>query len=311
VISDNVGFSSKDGAKNGKRLRIGVVGTGTWARRIHIPVIADHPNVELSGVWGRRPEATRELAKMSCSTAYENIDQLIDESDAIAFALPPKIQPIWAAKAAKAKRILILEKPIAETEVEAKSLFETTHQAGTKVIVCLLRLFDENHRSWLHEQGRNGAKKMHVSWRNSGMLPGSPFATPWRQNSGALVDVGPHIICQAEYAMGAAISGHLEKQEHGVLMALHHKNGGVTEAEIDLKYSGPKEEKYTFSLANKTVERSISLDFPKCYSNLIDSIVDNVSGGSQVDIGQDLRASVRTVQIIENLCTSGSWKEKQ
>ncbi|NED12433.1 gfo/Idh/MocA family oxidoreductase, partial [Streptomyces sp. SID9124] len=37
-------------------LRVGLAGTGPWARNTHAPALAAHPGVVLSGVWGRRAE---------------------------------------------------------------------------------------------------------------------------------------------------------------------------------------------------------------------------------------------------------------
>ncbi|NEC18781.1 gfo/Idh/MocA family oxidoreductase, partial [Streptomyces parvus] len=42
-------------------LRIGLLGTGPWARNTQAPALAAHPGVELSGVWGRRAEAAEPL----------------------------------------------------------------------------------------------------------------------------------------------------------------------------------------------------------------------------------------------------------
>ena len=43
-------------------MRIGLLGTGPWARTAHAPALSEHPGLDFVGVWGRRPDAAEELA---------------------------------------------------------------------------------------------------------------------------------------------------------------------------------------------------------------------------------------------------------
>ncbi|WP_461030207.1 Gfo/Idh/MocA family oxidoreductase, partial [Streptomyces sparsus] len=42
-------------------MRFGLLGTGHWAEHTHAAALATHPDAELAGVWGRRPEAAAAL----------------------------------------------------------------------------------------------------------------------------------------------------------------------------------------------------------------------------------------------------------
>ncbi|NEC09648.1 gfo/Idh/MocA family oxidoreductase, partial [Streptomyces sp. SID7909] len=59
-------------------LRIGLAGTGPWARNTQAPALAAHPGVVLSGVWGRRAEAAGELAAAHGAPAFSG-DAGLDE----------------------------------------------------------------------------------------------------------------------------------------------------------------------------------------------------------------------------------------
>src|SRR4051794_10659427 len=94
-------------------MRFGVLGTGFWAREIHAASLAEHPEAELVGVWGR------DLAKAKAAGAefdvpgYGDLDALLADVDAVSFALPPDVQAPLALRAAEAGKHLLLEKPIA------------------------------------------------------------------------------------------------------------------------------------------------------------------------------------------------------
>src|SRR4051794_36362928 len=92
-------------------MRIGLLGTGPWAEIAYGPALRDHPEVELAGVWGRRPEAAAAIAETFGGRPYADVDALIDDTEAVAIALPPAVQAPLAERAALAGRHLLLDKP--------------------------------------------------------------------------------------------------------------------------------------------------------------------------------------------------------
>ena len=111
-------------------LRVGVLGTGPWARKTHAPALAAHTGVELAGVWGRRPQAAEELAARFGGRAYADADELIADVDAVAIALPPQIQAELAVRAARAGRHLLLDKPVAATVPAARAVADAVRRRG-------------------------------------------------------------------------------------------------------------------------------------------------------------------------------------
>ncbi|MFD8693070.1 Gfo/Idh/MocA family protein [Streptomyces sp. NPDC059651] len=182
-------------------LRIGLVGTGPWARITQAPALAAHPGVVLSGVWGRRAEAAGELAGAHGTTAYTGdagLDELFAASDAIAFALPPDVQAPLAARAAAAGCHLLMDKPVATTVEGAREVAEAAEQARVASIVfCTLRFAPET-AAWIAEHGATGGWfTAHAEWIGALWAPGaeSEFgASPWRREKGGLWDVGPHAL---------------------------------------------------------------------------------------------------------------------
>ncbi|MFB7027471.1 MULTISPECIES: Gfo/Idh/MocA family protein [unclassified Streptomyces] len=182
----------------GARPRIGLLGTGPWAGHTHAPALAGHPDVEFSGVWGRRPEAAEALAAASGTRAYEDVDALFAASDAVALALPPDVQAPLAVRAAAAGCHVLLDKPVATTVAGAREVAEAVEAAGVaSVVFCTLR-FAEPTASWIEERAAaDGWFLGEAHWLGSLYGSGSTSeyaASPWRREKGGLWDVGPHVL---------------------------------------------------------------------------------------------------------------------
>src|SRR5438105_5073497 len=100
-----------------RRMRVGLVGTGYWATTIHGPSAAHHPRVEFVGVWGRDTAKAAEVARVFGVRAYaeSEFDALLDDVEALTFAVAPDAQAELAVRAAERGKHLLLEKPIAST----------------------------------------------------------------------------------------------------------------------------------------------------------------------------------------------------
>ncbi|MFD9543210.1 Gfo/Idh/MocA family protein [Streptomyces sp. NPDC060022] len=185
----------------GTPMRIGLVGAGPWARMTHAPALAGHPGVELSGVWGRRPEAADALAAAHGTKAYTGdtgIDALLAVSDAVAFAVPPDIQAPLAARAAAAGCHLLMDKPVATTVAGAREVAEAAERAQVaSVVFCTLR-FAAGTARWIAEQAAKGGWfTARAQWIGALYAPGTSnefAASAWRREKGALWDVGPHAL---------------------------------------------------------------------------------------------------------------------
>ncbi|MGP3975054.1 Gfo/Idh/MocA family protein [Streptomyces sp. 8N114] len=179
-------------------MKFGLLGTGPWAERTHGPALAAHRDVELVGVWGRRPEPTGALAERLGSRPYADVDALFDACDAVAVALPPDVQAPLAVRAANAGCHLLLDKPVAITPEAARGVAEAVERSGVGCVVFFTLHFCASTGGWLREQSAQAG-----SWqvgRADWLSPvfggaDSPYtASPWRREKGALWDVGPHAL---------------------------------------------------------------------------------------------------------------------
>src|SRR3954454_1272838 len=103
-------------------MRFGVLGTGFWAREIHAASLAEHPDAELVGVWGRDLSKAKAVGAQYDVQGYDDLDALLAEVDAVSFSLPPSVQVPLAIRAAEAGKPLPLEKLLALTIADADRL---------------------------------------------------------------------------------------------------------------------------------------------------------------------------------------------
>ncbi|MFE9253198.1 Gfo/Idh/MocA family protein [Streptomyces sp. NPDC007088] len=229
------------------KLRIGLLGTGSWAERTHAPALAAHPGVELTGVWGRRPEAAAALAQAHGTRAYsgegeDGLDALLAASEAVAVALPPDVQAPLAARAAAAGCHLLLDKPVATDVAGARAVAGAAEAAGVaSVVFCTMR-FAPGSAAWIAEQS---AKKDwftgHADWLGAlyghGAAPSAD--SPWRRDKGGLWDVGPHALSVLIPVLGDVTEVTAVRGEPDLThLVLRHTTGVTSSATLSL--SAPK-----------------------------------------------------------------------
>ncbi|NGO06704.1 Gfo/Idh/MocA family oxidoreductase [Streptomyces sp. HC44] len=177
-------------------MRIGLLGTGPWAEMTHAPALSEHRELDFVGVWGRRTDAAKALAERHGTRAYEDVDALLAEVDAVAIALPPAVQAPLAARAARAHCHLLLDKPLAASAEEGRAVVEAAGQADVASVVFFTSRFQTTTEAWIAEQAAtDGWFTARAEWLGSVFTSDSPFAaSPWRGEKGGLWDVGPHAL---------------------------------------------------------------------------------------------------------------------
>jgi predicted dehydrogenase len=212
------------------RLRIGVVGTGYWADVVHAAGAAEHPGVELTAVWGRDLAKATALAERLGARGYDDLDALLAEVDVLTFAVPPQVQAEVALRAAAAGKHLLLEKPVATDLAAADRLVEAVDRSGVSTVVFFTYRFEPFSEQWLDDV-RAGRLRGGAAWWYAGhAAAGSPFASsPWRQQDGALWDVGPHALSQLLPALGpvTAVAG-ARGEGDLVHLVLTHEGGATS-----------------------------------------------------------------------------------
>ncbi|MER5996347.1 Gfo/Idh/MocA family protein [Streptomyces viridosporus] len=220
-------------------MRIGLLGTGPWAQAAHAPALSGHRDLDFVGVWGRRPEAARELADPYGVRAYDDVDALFADVDAVAVALPPHVQAGLAARAARAGCHLLLDKPLAPTVAQGRAVVEAAEEAGVASVVFLTTRFQPEPEAWIAEQASLGGWFTgRAQWLGAVFTAdGNPFAaSPWRREMGALWDVGPHALSVLLPVLGDArrVSAAAYGPGDTVHLVLDHVSGASSTLTLSL-----------------------------------------------------------------------------
>jgi predicted dehydrogenase len=206
-------------------VRFAVLGTGFWAREVHARALAGHPDAELVAVWGRARSRAQEAGALFEVPGTDDLDAVLDAVDAVSIALPPDVQAPLAERAAAAGKHLLLEKPTGLSLPVADRLATAVREAGVASVVFFTMRFQDATSTWLAQAGRTRLAGGAGSWLGS--IAGSPFAaSPWRQEHGALWDVGPHALSLLVPALGPVVAVQAAAGlRDTVHLVLHHPEG--------------------------------------------------------------------------------------
>ncbi|HYH25665.1 MAG TPA: Gfo/Idh/MocA family oxidoreductase, partial [Blastococcus sp.] len=156
-------------------------------------------------VWGRDLAKAKALGAEFEVPGYSDVDALLADVDAVTIAVPPDVQAPLAVRAAEAGRHLLLEKPIALDVAGADRVVDAVRAAGVASVVFFTFRFQTATSTWLTQAARTRLAGGAGSWLSS--LAGTPFAaSPWRQERGALWDIGPHALSVLVPALGPVVA---------------------------------------------------------------------------------------------------------
>jgi predicted dehydrogenase len=206
-------------------MRFGVLGTGHWARAVHAAALAGHPSAELVGVWGRDLAKAKAVGAEFDVAGYADLDALLGDVDAVAIALPPDVQAPLAVRAAEAGKHLLLEKPIALDVAAADRVVSAVTAAGVASVVFFTFRFQAATSTWLEQAARTRLLGGAGTWIDS--LVGTPFGgAPWRQEHGALWDIGPRALSVLMPALGPVVSVQAGAGQRDIVhLVLTHSSG--------------------------------------------------------------------------------------
>ncbi|MFC4334769.1 Gfo/Idh/MocA family protein [Salininema proteolyticum] len=218
-------------------VRIGLVGTGHWARTAHAAALSAHDGVDFTGVWGRDSAKTAALAEEYGVQAYPSFRAMLDSVDAVAFAVPPNVQAGYAIEAARAGKHLFLDKPTALTVEDAAALATETAERDRASVVFFKWRFDPPTADFARRGADGTWDYGRAVMRNDALAEGSPYApSQWRHDEGGLWDVGPHALSLLLPALGPVDAVSAVGSSHSTTtVLLHHRDGGASTMALSLK----------------------------------------------------------------------------
>lgn len=214
------------------QVAVGLVGAGPWADMAHAPALAAGPHTRLAGVWARRKEAAVAVAAAHGAPAFDALEDLFDACEAVAFSVPPDVQAELALRAVRAGKAVLLEKPLGMDLAGARRLAEAVEEAGVVSQMVLTLRYSAAAREFLTRVGDLEPIGGHGIFVSS-LRDGGPFATPWRLERGALLDLGPHVVDLLDAALGRVVDVRAQGDELGwVALNLEHEGGALSQASL-------------------------------------------------------------------------------
>ncbi len=129
-----------------KRLRVGVIGLGLIGS-LHARILSEIPNAELISVADVNGDLAAEIAETYGCKHYTNYKDLCDGGnlDAVSICTPDPFHKEAAIYAAEKGFHLLVEKPLAETEEEARAIVAAAEEKGVRLMVAHLLHFDPRY----------------------------------------------------------------------------------------------------------------------------------------------------------------------
>jgi predicted dehydrogenase len=298
------------------RLRVGLIGTGYWAKAVHAASVQHHPDADLVGVWGRDPSKAAALAAEFGTQPYSDVDALLAHVDALTFAVPPEVQCEVAVRAAEAGRHVLLEKPIATSLAAAERLEDAVVRAQVASIVFFTRRFVPETSAWLQRVADLGGWDCgRAEFASSALVDGGVFSSsPWRYDKGALWDVGPHALSLLLPALGdvtAVVAGGGRGDQ--IHLVMRHVDGASSTASLSMTVPpvAAGNTLYVYGQSGRLSAPSTGLDraqIIEAHGAALDALINQIEKPG-TGHACDVRFGLRVVQILaaaERSLASGS-----
>ena len=190
-----------------RKVRWGVLGTADIARGQTIPGMQLAEHCELYAIAGRKIEKAKSYQEQfGLRKAYGSYDELLadPEVEAVYVPLPNDIHCEWSIKALKAKKHVLVEKPMAVSEAQAKEMFRAAEENG----VLLMEAFAYLHSPFVKavkaelDAGVIGDIRYFESAFITGRRPDTDIRLRRETYGGALYDLGCYPVSMAMWMLG-------------------------------------------------------------------------------------------------------------
>jgi predicted dehydrogenase len=262
--------------------------------------LAQHPGVELAGVWGRDEAKAAALAGEYGTRAYASIEALVDAVDAVAIALPPDVQAPIALRAARAGKHLLLDKPVAFTTEAAEEIAAAVAERRLASVVFFTRRFMPELRDFVADAVATGGwLEARIDQVGTIYDEGNPFGdSPWRKESGGLWDVGPHATALALPVLGpvtevTAVVGARDMSH----VLLKHAGGGISTLtlSVDVPPAAAREESMIAGEAGIRIAPGLAWEPVTAYGIALDQLLAAIAGGPPVELDIRFGATVTAI----------------
>jgi D-xylose 1-dehydrogenase (NADP+, D-xylono-1,5-lactone-forming) len=219
-------------------LRFGILGYARIARLHLIPAMLEAKNAIPYAIASTNPEKLFQAqADFPFQKAFDNYDSLLADPnvDAVYIPLPNSLHKEWTIKAAKAKKHVLCEKPMALNEDDCLDMIAACRENGVKLMEAFMYRFTlktAKLKELLAAKVIGDMKHIHSTFRFV-MRPGPNIRLDPQLGGGSLWDVGCYpvnligMIMQDEPVSVCAMKADSQGVEYALDAVLKYKNGVI------------------------------------------------------------------------------------
>ncbi len=234
-----------------KKLNWGILSTSAFAQRSFIPAAQESPVANVSAIASRNLASAQEVAKkMGIPKVYGSYDEIINDQDidVIYNPLPNHMHVEWTAKAIRAGKHVLCEKPLFIHPEEAKALIELRDKYQVKVGEAFMV---KSHPQWqkareLVESGALGIPSMYIGTFNYYNDDPKNIRNIEQFGGGALWDIGCYTVMTSRYIFG--------ENPVSVVASVHKDPEFKTDILSSVILEFPGEKRAQFSVSTKTAK---------------------------------------------------------
>jgi UDP-N-acetylglucosamine 3-dehydrogenase len=232
---------------------VGVIGGGAIAETVHLPAYREIPQVKIVAVCDvNEKRAKRMCRNFGAQAFYSDYRELLKRSDieAVSICVPNYLHCEQTIAAAKAKKHVLVEKPMATTLEECDKMIEACRENNVKLMVGHNWRFYppfKRVKEILDRKIVGEISQIRVHTATGGPEKSWPAASKWffdrkKVGGGCLIDLGIHVIDLLRWLMGdvknvssAIASSKQNTGERDGIILLEFKNEVL--GEIDASWS--------------------------------------------------------------------------
>lgn len=185
------------------KLRIGIVGCGFIANRKHLPMLAQHDDVEVVAfcdiIKDRADTSARQFGVADAKVYLDYRDLVArHDIDVVHVCTPNSSHAEISIAALQSGKHVMCEKPMAKTSAEAKAMLEAAKATGKKLTIAYQNRFrsDSQFIKSLCDNGDLGEIYLGKAFatRRRGVPVWGVFMNKELQGGGPLIDLGTHAL---------------------------------------------------------------------------------------------------------------------
>jgi predicted dehydrogenase len=219
----------------GRRVRVGVVGAGAFARGVLMPQLARHADIRaVATATGMSARAS--AARFGAPVASTDAGAVLEDADcdAVVIATRHDTHGTYAARALRAGKHVFVEKPLALNNAELDEVERAAAEGSGTLMVGFNRRFAPMATEMRARLGDRGP--LVITYRvNAGRLPRSHWTHDPAVGGGRIVGEVCHFVDFAMYLTGcapttvqaAAVGGGSEPREDSLAATLRFPDGSV------------------------------------------------------------------------------------